>query len=114
MITILKCFIWQEKGKRECWNLYLIQFRDGNIRYYELENDEFWPLAEYKSLDPQRGVAFMPKRALSVDNSIRYIRTNGKVHENEVMRAYKTVRDVLIEPVSFIVPRRVFIQPEVF
>jgi len=35
----------------------------------------------------------MPKRALSV-------------HENEVMRAYKTVRDVLIEPVSFIVPRR--------
>jgi hypothetical protein len=28
------------------------------------------------------------------------------VHENEVMRAYKTVH-VLIEPVSFIVPRRV-------
>ena len=42
------------------------EVRDGNIRYYEFENDEFWPLAEYKSSDPQRGVAFMPKRALSV------------------------------------------------
>jgi len=28
------------------------------------------------------------------------------VHENEIMRAYKTVNDGLIEPVSFIVPRR--------
>ena len=44
----------------------LINLRDGNIRYYEFETDEFWPLAEYKSSDPQRGVAFMPKRALSV------------------------------------------------
>jgi coronin-1B/1C/6 len=43
--------------------------RDGNIRYYEFENDEFWPLAEYKSSDPQRGVAFIPKRALSVEIS---------------------------------------------
>lgn len=40
--------------------------RDGNIRYYEFDNDEFWPLSEYKSSDPQRGVAFMPKRGLSV------------------------------------------------
>jgi coronin-1B/1C/6 len=29
-----------------------------------------------------------------------------KVHENEVMRAYKTVNDSYIEPISFTVPRR--------
>lgn len=52
----------------------LIKFRDGNIRYYEFENDEFWPLAEYKSSDPQRGVAFMPKRALSVPDSYDIVR----------------------------------------
>jgi coronin-1B/1C/6 len=40
--------------------------RDGNIRYYEFDNDEFWPLSEYKSSEPQRGLAFMPKRGLSV------------------------------------------------
>jgi coronin-1B/1C/6 len=30
----------------------------------------------------------------------------AKVHENEVARAYKTVNDSYIEPISFIVPRR--------
>ena len=66
---------------------------DGNIRYYELENDKFEYLSEYKSGDPQRGVAFMPKRGVNA-------------HENEVARAYKTVGDNYIEPISFIVPRR--------
>jgi coronin-1B/1C/6 len=66
---------------------------DGNIRYFEFENDKFEPLSEYKSGDPQRGLAFMPKRGVNT-------------HENEVMRAYKTVNDQWIEPVSFIVPRR--------
>lgn len=58
-----------------------------------MENDKFEYLSEYKSGDPQRGVAFMPKRGVNM-------------HENEVARAYKTVGDTLIEPVSFIVPRR--------
>ncbi|KAK4561624.1 Coronin-like protein crn1 [Recurvomyces mirabilis] len=66
---------------------------DGNIRYFEYENDKFEPLSEYKSGDPQRGLAFMPKRGVNT-------------HENEVMRAYKTVDDKIIEPISFIVPRR--------
>ena len=66
---------------------------DGNIRYYELENDKFEFLSEHKSGDPQRGIAFMPKRGVNM-------------HENEVARAYKTVNDSYIEPVSFIVPRR--------
>ena len=71
----------------------LIIYSDGNIRYLEYENDTFQPLSEYKSADPQRGIAFLPKRAVNM-------------HENEVMRAFKTVNDSYIEPISFIVPRR--------
>ncbi|EFQ99553.1 coronin-1C [Nannizzia gypsea CBS 118893] len=73
--------------------LYLAGKGDGNIRYFEYQNDKFEYLAEYKSGDPQRGVAFMPKRGVNM-------------HENEVVRAYKTVNDAYIEPISFIVPRR--------
>ncbi|RQM06055.1 hypothetical protein DH86_00002369, partial [Scytalidium sp. 3C] len=73
--------------------LYLAGKGDGNIRYYEYENDKFEFLSEYKSGDPQRGIAFLPRRGLDV-------------HENEVMRAYKTVNDAYIEPISFTVPRR--------
>ena len=66
---------------------------DGNIRYFEYENGKFEFLSEYKSADPQRGIAFVPKRGVNT-------------HENEVMRAFKTVNDSYIEPISFIVPRR--------
>lgn len=71
----------------------LIKSSDGNIRYFELENDKFEYLSEYKSSEPQRGIAFMPKRGVNI-------------HENEVTRAFKTVNDTYIEPISFIVPRR--------
>lgn len=73
--------------------LYLAGKGDGNIRYFEYENDKFEFLSEYKSGDPQRGIAFVPRRGINV-------------HENEVMRAYKTVNDSYIEPISFTVPRR--------
>ncbi|KAK5114788.1 Coronin-like protein crn1 [Meristemomyces frigidus] len=73
--------------------LYIAGKGDGNIRYSEYANDKFEPLSEYKSSEPQRGLAFMPKRGVNT-------------HENEVMRAYKTVNDAYIEPISFIVPRR--------
>jgi coronin-1B/1C/6 len=73
--------------------LFLAGRGDGNIRYYEYEHDRFEYLSEYKSSDPQRGVAFVPKRGVNL-------------HENEVARAYKTVNDTYIEPISFIVPRR--------
>ncbi|KAJ1335232.1 coronin-1B/1C/6 [Microdochium nivale] len=76
-----------------CNCLYLAGKGDGNIRYFEYENDKFEFLSEYKSVDPQRGVAFLSKRAVNV-------------HENEVMRAFKTVNDSYIEPISFTVPRR--------
>ncbi|TGZ77125.1 DUF1900-domain-containing protein [Ascodesmis nigricans] len=80
---------WDEGTK--C--LYLAGKGDGNIRYYEYSNDDFIYLSEYKSSDPQRGIAFLPKRGVAV-------------HENEVMRGFKTVADSYIEPISFIVPRR--------
>ena len=73
--------------------LYLAGKGDGNIRYFEYENDKFEFLSQYQSSDPQRGIAFLPKRGVNT-------------HENEVMRAFKTVNDSYIEPISFIVPRR--------
>ncbi|KAI8062153.1 hypothetical protein BC940DRAFT_359073 [Gongronella butleri] len=72
--------------------LYLAGKGDGMIRYYEYENDELFFLSEYKSGDPQRGMAFLPKRAVNVN-------------ECEVARAYK-LGSTLIEPVSFKVPRK--------
>lgn len=73
--------------------LYLAGKGDGNIRYFEYEHDKFEYLSEYKSADPQRGIAFVPKRGVNL-------------HDNEIMRAFKTVNDAYIEPISFIVPRR--------
>lgn len=73
--------------------LYLAGKGDGNIRYFEYENDTFYPLSEFQSSEPQRGIAFLPKRAVNV-------------HEHEVVRVYKSVKDTTIEPIAFIVPRR--------
>jgi len=73
--------------------LYLAGKGDGNIRYFEYENDKFEFLSEHKSADPQRGIAFLPRRGINV-------------HENEIMRAFKTINDTWIEPISFTVPRR--------
>ena len=39
---------------------------DGNIRYYEYENDKFEYLTEHKSAEPQRGIAFLPRRGINV------------------------------------------------
>ena len=76
-----------------CQMLYIGGKGDGNIRYYEYENDKFESLSEHKSPEPQRGLAFMPKRGVNT-------------HDNELVRAFKTVNDTYIEPISFIVPRR--------
>ncbi|KAI5959120.1 CRN1 [Candida margitis] len=73
--------------------LYLAGKGDGNIRYYEYDNDVLHELSQYASTDPQRGFAVAPKHSVNVK-------------ENEVVRAYKTVLDTSIEPISFIVPRR--------
>lgn len=73
--------------------LYLAGKGDGNIRYYEFQNDELFELSEYQSIEPQRGFAVAPKRMVNVK-------------DNEVLRCFKTVVDHYIEPLSFYVPRR--------
>ena len=67
--------------------------RDGNIRYYEYESDSLFALSEHKSSDPQRGMCFLPRRAL-------------EVAECEIARAYKVTASA-VEPIGFIVPRKV-------
>ncbi|AJV59038.1 CLL_collapsed_G0039150.mRNA.1.CDS.1 [Saccharomyces cerevisiae] len=73
--------------------LYLVGKGDGNIRYYEFQNDELFELSEFQSTEAQRGFAVAPKRMVNVK-------------ENEVLKGFKTVVDQRIEPVSFFVPRR--------
>lgn len=72
--------------------LFLAGKGDGNIRYYEYENDQLFGLSEHKSSDPQRGMCFLPRRALNVS-------------ECEIARAYK-VAGSSIEAIAFIVPRK--------
>jgi len=74
--------------------LYLAGKGDGNIRYYEMVDEKPWQfsLSEYKSNEPQRGVAFLPKRAVNVS-------------QVEVARAFK-LHTSLVEPISFQVPRK--------
>jgi len=78
----------------DCKMLYLAGKGDGNIRYYEMVDEKPWQflLSEYKSNEPQRGVAFVPKRAVNVT-------------QIEVARAYK-LQTSLVEPISFQVPRK--------
>lgn len=74
--------------------LYLAGKGDGNIRYYEIVDEApyFYYLSEYKSPTPQKGICFMPKRALNVS-------------ECEVARALK-LHVNKVEPISFRVPRK--------
>ncbi|CAN3374025.1 hypothetical protein DIURU_001769 [Diutina rugosa] len=76
-----------------CSILYLAGKGDGNIRYYEYDNDVLHEISQYASTDPQRGFAVAPKNAVNVK-------------ECEVVKSYKTVKDSAIEPISFIVPRK--------
>ncbi|KAG7443881.1 DUF1900-domain-containing protein [Guyanagaster necrorhizus] len=72
--------------------LFLAGKGDGNIRYYEYESSSLYALSEYKSSEPQRGMCFLPRRALNIG-------------ECEIARAYK-VHASSIEPIAFIVPRK--------
>ncbi|KAG8835250.1 Coronin-like protein crn1 [Serendipita sp. 400] len=82
---------WSDNGI-----LFLAGKGDGNVRYYEYEADALHPLSEYKSSDPQRGMCFLPRRALNVA-------------ECEIARAFKittTTSSGTIEPIAFVVPRK--------
>lgn len=72
--------------------LYLAGKGDGNIRFYEYENNDLFYLSEYKSSEPQRGAGWLPKRACNVADC-------------EVARVYK-VANGYVEPISFTVPRK--------
>ncbi|PLW08022.1 hypothetical protein PCASD_22502 [Puccinia coronata f. sp. avenae] len=72
--------------------LFLAGKGDGNVRYYEYEADELHYLTEYKSSEPQRGMCWLPRRALNTQDC-------------EIARAYK-VTNTHVEPISFIVPRK--------
>lgn len=74
--------------------LFLAGKGDGNIRYYEIVDEApyFYYLTEFKSPAPQKGIAFVPKRALNVS-------------ECEIARALK-LHVNKVEPISFRVPRK--------
>jgi coronin-1B/1C/6 len=78
---------WSDNGI-----LFLAGKGDGNIRYYEYESDSLYSLAEHPTSNPQRGMCFLPRRAL-------------EVAECEIARAFK-VTSAGVEPIAFIVPRR--------
>lgn len=74
--------------------LYLSGKGDGNIRYYEITNDDkvIYPLSEYKSNTPCNGMGFLPKIHVDVSSC-------------EIVRAYKAT-NTMVEPISFTVPRK--------
>jgi len=74
--------------------LFLAGKGDGNIRYYEIVDEApyFYYLSEFKSPAPQKGIAFLPKRALNLG-------------ECEIARALK-LHVNKVEPISFRVPRK--------
>ncbi|KAJ1511050.1 Coronin-like protein crn1 [Coelomomyces lativittatus] len=77
---------------KETSMLFLAGKGDGNIRYFEYNDNQLYLLSEFKSSDPQRGIGFLPKRAC-------------RVGDCEIARAYK-VHPTMIEPISFTVPRK--------
>ena len=76
--------------------VYVAGKGDGNIRYYEIVDEEPWIhyLSQYLSGSPQRGLGFMPKRGCETTQC-------------EIFRFYKlhAIRG-LCEPISMIVPRK--------
>jgi len=74
--------------------LYLAGKGDGNVRYFEIVDEPpfIYYLSEMKTNTPQRGFGMMPKRAVDVSN-------------NEIVKGFK-VHNTMVEPISFIVPRR--------
>lgn len=70
--------------------IYLGGRGDGKIVYYELVDDELYDLFAFNSTSPQRGLGWVPNKALDPQT-------------HEVARVYK-VHEKYIEPISFRVP----------
>lgn len=83
--------------------LYLAGKGDGNIRYYEIVDEEPYVhfVSEFKSSAPQRGMCTLPK-------------TSCDVMKCEISRLYKLTNTQII-PISMIVPRKaVEFQADIF
>jgi len=75
--------------------LFLAGKGDGNIRYYEIvdESPYIYFLSEWKANTATKGCAMLPKRGVNVSDC-------------EVVRLVRIVNPSLLEPISFIVPRK--------
>lgn len=75
--------------------LYIAGKGDGNIRFFEIVNEEPWSFEvdSFKSTTAAKGVCVMPRRA--VDTS-----------KKEVAHILKLTNNGTVEPLSFIVPRK--------
>lgn len=74
--------------------LYLAGKGDGMVKYFEMTGEAPWlfQLDEYRNNDPQKGIAWLPKRACDTTCC-------------EVMRAYRLL-NTMVEIDSFQVPRK--------
>jgi len=83
--------------------MYLAGKGDANIRYYEYENDKLFLLSEYKSKEPQTGIAPFPK--ISCD-----------IKKCEITRFLKLTPQGAIIPIRMEVPRKDnhFFQDDIF
>jgi coronin-1B/1C/6 len=100
---IYKLNVDNSSGQLMCWFdddlniLWAGGKGDGNIRYYELdpaaEKIDLFELSQFKSAEPQKGLAMVPKRALDVTTC-------------EIARFLKLTPKDIITPISFQVPRK--------
>jgi coronin-1B/1C/6 len=72
--------------------LFLAGKGDGNVRYYEVAEDQIFYLSEFKSSSSQNGMGYMPKRGCDTTKC-------------EIARLYKATSNV-IEPIPMCVPRK--------
>lgn len=90
-------------GQFMCWYdddtgmLWVAGKGDGNIRYYEVESGgdkvDLFELSQFKSNEPQKGLAWVPKRALDVGTC-------------EIARFLKLSPKDMVTPISMQVPRK--------
>jgi len=72
--------------------MFLAGKGDGNVRYYEVAEDQIFYLSEFKSSSSQNGMGYMPKRGCDTTKC-------------EIARLYKATSNV-IEPIPMCVPRK--------
>jgi len=98
---VFKSNVDTASGQFMCWYdddtnmLWVAGKGDGNIRYYELDNEkpDLFELSQFKSADPQKGLCMLPKRGLDVASC-------------EIARFLKLTPKDMIIPVSMQVPRK--------